>query len=246
MGLRPLEADRWFEPDETWDDQKAYKARLIRERRDDVVGLTERCGVAADEVLTAISEWTGDSSVVDDHSLVHASRLVADDLCIMENVDGEWILTGAVVCFPSRWSLRDKVGTTLDAIHTPVPGYDSQLAKPTRDYFDRMSDAKLVWRLNWTLLDNAELFQPVPNRRPVHGDPSSWYFRVERQTLRRMPHSGAVLFTIRTYVTALDALLESQAEAGPLMLHAIESAPAETLDYKGWRGVADALRSVLS
>ena len=32
------------------------------------------------------------------------------------------------------------------------------------------------------------------------------FLRVERQTLRRLPQSGAIVFTIRVYVTALEHL----------------------------------------
>jgi hypothetical protein len=245
MGLRPLDLARWFERDNEWEAQLERKKSLIATQRSEVVALTSRCDAAAGELLSLVSPF-GAAPPADDHPLVQASTLVPDDLCLME-WDGEhWRLTGAVVCFPSRWALSDKIGTTLDEIHGPVPGYDADLRQPTTTFFHRLRSDRPMWRLNWTLLDNPELFQPRPERRPVTGDPGSWWFRVERQTLVRLPKSDAIVFTIRTYVTALTDLLESHPEAKGMLLTALDTAPAESVSYKGWHGVADALRPWLT
>ena len=75
---------------------------------------------------------------------------------------------------------------------------------------------------------------------------ADWFFWVERQTLRRLPRSGAVLFTIRTYVNTLAEVLAADERAGANLLHALNEAPEALKGYKGWVGVADALRVHLS
>jgi hypothetical protein len=70
-----------------------------------------------------------------------------------------WRLRAACVCFPSRWDLAAKIGTTLDDIHSPVPLYDQALARPTNAFFNRLTPEKSFWRLNWTLLDSPVLHQ---------------------------------------------------------------------------------------
>ncbi len=161
--------------------------------------------------------------------------------------DDAWRLRAACVCFPSRWDLAQKIGTTLDDIHSPVPGYDGDLSTPTNSFFDRLRPERSYWRLNWTLLDHPDLFQPQPKRSQgaPSGELTDWFFRVERQTLRQLPHTNAIVFTIRTYVASAASLRDSDAEFVPALLRGLDTAPGEMQDYKGWTGVAERLRESL-
>ena len=97
----------------------------------------------------------------------------------------------------------------------PVAFYDEQLADPVDAFFDRLRPGldHGVWRLNWNLLDDPVLFQPVRKGGPdaptevtdADAGDTIW-FRVERQTLVRLPVSGAVVFGIRVHVDPLGAL----------------------------------------
>lgn len=245
MGLRPLDLSVWFEQDDSSEDQRRVKEVLLASRFDDVVALESGALSACEELLREV-EWASGRAAQDhmEHPLVAASRLVADDLCVLERRDGEWVLTAAVVCAPSRWVLAEKLGHSVSAIHSPVPNYATDLDQLVTSFFDRLSIEKAVWRLNWTLVDSPELFLWPRDSQAPH--PRSWFFRVERQTLRRLPQSDAIVFTIRTYVTSLDELLATHPEHGEDLLLALETAPAETLEYKGWRGVAKELRDRLS
>jgi hypothetical protein len=157
-----------------------------------------------------------------------------------------WRLRAACVCFPSRWNLANKIGTTLDEIHGPVPGYNDELAHPTNALFDRLRPDRPFWRLNWTLLNSPALFQPASPPRPAVGTEDEWYFRVERQTLRALARTGAVVFTIRTYVTSAATLCERDSNFLSTLLHALDTAPAAVQAYKGWSGVGDRLRHALA
>ena len=72
--------------------------------------------------------WTVDGDVRDPLDI--AGRLVQEDLCILQDVEGELRLTAAVLCFPNRWRLSDKLGRPMLAIHAPVPSYAERLGKP--------------------------------------------------------------------------------------------------------------------
>ncbi|MEZ5865467.1 MAG: DUF3445 domain-containing protein [Geminicoccaceae bacterium] len=39
-------------------------------------------------------------------------------------------LVGAFVAFPSRWSLAEKIGRPMPAIHAPVPGLEAAIGGP--------------------------------------------------------------------------------------------------------------------
>jgi hypothetical protein len=177
------------------------------------------------------------------HPLDAAARMVQEDLCVMErDAEGVWILTAASVCFPSRWLLADKIGQSLTAIHGPVPGY-ARIERATDVTFDRMSHERPVQRTNWTLIDDPALFQPRPEARGKAGgavngatDPvdvlSQVFLRVEEQTLRLLPATGGVLFTIRTRVDPLQALT---ATSGARLAATLATVDDETVAYRGWQ-----------
>ncbi|HUY42197.1 MAG TPA: DUF3445 domain-containing protein [Acidimicrobiales bacterium] len=246
MGLRPLEESRWLEFDEHAESELAQKRALLSENRSEVVATLPNSQVASAELLEMVVEHLAtyfperDRRATREHPVVAASRLAQEDFCVLERSD-TWRLSAACVCFPSRWSLASKLGATLDAIHAPVPLYDEQLAAPTNAFFDRLSAERSYWRLNWTLLDSPVLHQPGSSRRPPGGDLADWFFRVERQTLRRLFRSDSIVFTIRTYVESADALARRDEEFLPALLRALRTAPPEVQDYKGWRGVAERL-----
>lgn len=251
MGLRPLEEARWFEVDEHRDVELALKSSLLAERRSTVVATRGRGDEASREVLQAVLEnlTKYHSSLQprvnhDEHPIVAASRLVQEDLCVLVR-DDVWRLEAACVCFPSRWNLLDKIGASLDDIHQPVPGYDTELAGPTNAVFDRMTPQRSFWRLNWTLLDDAALHQPSGTPSPATAPRDEWFFRVERQTLRQLEETKAIVFTIRTYVASLSELRETSGDFYANLLHAIDTAPTSMKEYKGWIGVAERLRSAL-
>ncbi|KAF8631213.1 hypothetical protein AX15_002544 [Amanita polypyramis BW_CC] len=66
---------------------------------------------------------------------------------------------------------------------------------------------------------------PVPT-------PERLRLRTERQTLRRLPRSGAVIFTIRTYMVAVTELAKEEG-VGERLADAVEGWPEEVREYKG-------------
>lgn len=78
--------------------------------------------------------------------------------------------------------------------------------------------------------EHGDRFAPPKNRAAP--TPETLRLRTERQTLRRLPVSGAVIFTIRTYVTALEELGEERGVPGRLA-SSMRSWPTEVGEYKG-------------
>jgi dimethylamine monooxygenase subunit A len=251
MGLRPLDIANWLEVDEHLDEERALKTQLLDDEYDVVVATTPEGDEASRELLQEIREnlhahHLGVDTTIDEgeHPIVAASRLVQEDLCVLVR-DDAWRLRAACVCFPSRWDLASKIGATLDDIHAPVPGYDVGLARPTNAFFERLKPDRAFWRLNWTLLDSPTLFQPANARRSPDAGVKDWYFRVERQTLRALPRTKAVVFTIRTFVTPATQLCQRDANFAETLINTLETAPASVQEYKGWTGVAERLRDAL-
>jgi hypothetical protein len=136
--------------------------------------------------------------------LVACARLVQEDLCLMRRSDAGWRLAAGVLCFPSGWSLAEKIGGDLTQIHGPVPGFAGPMAETVGRMFDRIAPERPLVRWNWSIYGNDRLRQEPGEDAawqrfaPDEGVPQA-HLRIERQTLRRLPASGDMVFTIRIH-----------------------------------------------
>jgi len=230
MGLRPLDPDTWLDADPA-DPQMSQRYKLLVQRREEVFAAVPGSQTACQQLAEAVAECVGRRLPGRDHPLVEAALLVRDDLCVLEQTDGVWRLTAAVVCFPSRWRLSDKLGRDVLSIHDPVPGYRETLGPPTERVFGSILRQGPRWRANWTLLDDPELFQPEAPTGIEHRPGRESFLRVERQCL--VPVGEAIAFTIRTTVLPLSDLGEGQVSA---VLDSARNTPADMAAYRGWAG----------
>ena len=166
-----------------------------------------------------------------------AGHLVAEDLCLLQaDGEGKYRLHAAALCFPTRWKLADKLGQALMAIHAPVPGYARAVGVATDRVMSALDPARPLWRQNWSLLDSPTLYQPerLELQQALTADDLGrrLWMRCERQTLRRLPQSGAVLFGIRIQQCTLDALCREPGAAARL-LSQLETMPSALKAYKG-------------
>ena len=130
------------------------------------------------------------------------ARLVQSDICILHPGEGGHVLTAAALCFPASWTLAEKLGQPMDRIHDPVAAYDTGLARRVQRIFDQLRPGHVIARSNLLLYDDPDLYQPrseTAPRDPV-GSEAAGFIRSERQTLRTLPESGAVVFGIHTIV----------------------------------------------
>lgn len=247
MGLKPLERANWIEFGSDAKDQLALKERLLRDERDRVLialpEASEGCRELREVLGAHLHEFFSDrfpenpalreqTSAVE--CMAELSRWTQEDWALL-SPRPPVRLEAASICFPSRWDLRTKIGRESDAIHKPVPEFSS-IAKPTQGFLERVSVDKPMWRLNWTIHDSDELFCPGPHPGrtdvTVENVIDKTWLRVERQTLRKLPRSGFVAFSIRTYVHSLrDVVQDSQRRM--LLKASLERVPAETAEYKG-------------
>ena len=111
------------------------------------------------------------------------------------------MLTAALLAFPASWSLAEKIGRPLTAIHAPVAPYDEGIATRVQRMFDALPPGRVLSRANALGYDDPALFQPRSEhaRRDRPGARPAW-LRSERQTIRKLPDTGAVVFTILTSV----------------------------------------------
>jgi hypothetical protein len=142
--------------------------------------------------------------LLDEHApLAVLGRIVQEDICILQKRGDEHVLTAAVLCFPAYWMLSEKAGRPLTHIHGTVPEYDADIARRVQRLFDGVQVGRPLWRSNRIWRDDPELFQPLSvtaKRRAAPEPQTARFVRVERQCILRLPVSGAVVFTIHTYM----------------------------------------------
>jgi dimethylamine monooxygenase subunit A len=256
LGLMPLPWAQWLEIDRRLAADLARKRALLETRHGEVFAALPEAADAAAELLALLAAHlprhhaqiyrragdvlgnaaTGESWDVARprlHPLDLAGRLVQEDLCLLQRAGDVYRLVAASLCSPARWRLADKLGRPLSAIHAPVAGYAAKLAAPVDRFFATLKAGRLVWRLNWGVVDDPAPFQPVapPPKLVTAADAGErLWLRVERQTLQRLPASGAVVFTIRTHITRLDAAIRDAAAAE--LAAALRDMPEESRRYK--------------
>lgn len=249
LGLRPLDLDDWLDLDDDYTGSIEQKREVMREHASTAFAVLDDVEAESIEIRDAIAAHLharGDHRVppVDTalHPLDAAARLVQEDLVFLVERDGRLVCGGGSVCFPNRWDLASKIGRTMAEIHAPVAQLNDHLEEPIDRFFDRLTPERSYWRLGWGVLDTDELYQPTDGTappRPVDPEPAAHHLRVERETLRRMPGTRCVLFTIRTHLCRLDAVpWPSDAAA---LADAIESMPDDIAEYKQLDRVGSAI-----
>ncbi len=248
-GIQPMAPGDWLRVDEAHAGQMAERDRLIAARPNAVHALMESARPAAEELLDRVLVETealpgyrregtrmrrpdGVEVELDRGApLLTLGRLVQEDFCLLQRLDdaeeagaGEHVLTGAILCFPASWSLDEKFGRPLIGIHHNVPVYDADIARRVQRLFDAIRPEQGLWRANAFRYADAALHHPLREAAPrpkVAG--VAPYLRSERQCLLRLPRSGAVVFSIHTYVLRLADLAPEQAES--LAAHPVDVAP---------------------
>jgi hypothetical protein len=233
-GLQPVQPGEWLQRDDAFDKQMAYRDRLLSERSHDVMAAPSTPDKAEHALLEAVIaaveadkgyKRSDDSIVRPDgvtvflHGqppLVTAARLAQEDMLILQPAPDGYVLTSGVLCFPASWTLSQKVGRGMMGIHQPVDRYDATMGKRVDRVFAMLQPDQAVWRANMLCYNDPELYQPrlEHERRPFDRDKSIWV-RVERQTLKRLGATSAIVFTIHTWLVPIERLTPEQAATLP-------------------------------
>ncbi|MEP3892159.1 MAG: DUF3445 domain-containing protein [Hellea sp.] len=200
-GVQPVAAQDWLTRSDSHDLQMAYRRELINQHRDTVFVATD----AAYEVCAELRDLMGVLST-QTHPLIDAFLSVQEDLCILQKTDYHHVLTAAVMCFPSSWDVREKLGRSIASIHGPVPEF-SRVSQTVERMLSAIRVEQPLGRANFLVYTDPELHQPRREGVDKPIDPKApRYIRVERQTFRRLPKTLAVVFAIHTYIVSEDSL----------------------------------------
>ncbi|CAF2368573.1 unnamed protein product [Rotaria sp. Silwood2] len=193
------------------------------------------------KIINLITQQTFDLTDSDHiHPLEIAALLIQEDLVIMQRHPNKEIYhaNALAVCFPSGWLPKSKFGLPLASIHVPhVPFFQEKLRTSMDRYFLKLKEDSPVQRLNWTLQIGNNLCETqieYNSNELITKDNAGqlMYLRVERQTLRRLPKSDTILFTIKTYTTKIEDVCRNDPAMAKKLAGAVRNWPPEMIKYK--------------
>ena len=229
--LSVMDPGRWLTPDSEAHVLDWKQARL--DAPDQSYRALPGSGPAAREAAAAVAGALGAPA----GDLVAASRLLSDDLVVMMRAPGGWRCAALTLTAPTFFAIDDVIGRDVGALHGPVPDA-ARLSARIERVFDGLRPGPALERFNWTLQAGAERFTPdsAPLRdqaRAARADQALdvLHLRVERQTLVKLPQTGAVLFTIRVCLDPLSAL---DPEDRAALASAWRALGPHGRAYKGW------------
>ncbi len=166
-----------------------------------------------------------------------------DLLLLRRDASGHFCLVAGAVCFPSAWDLREKVGKTVDAIHTGVPTLNATLGTRINAFLDRLPAGQTFERDNWGLAAhgqrNTHPDRALP-RLTADATLDTTWLRLEHQAFRALPESHGLLFAIHLTVHPLVRVLQAPG-ARDRLARQLRSMPDPIAAYKGILPARDVL-----
>ncbi|CDK29336.1 unnamed protein product [Kuraishia capsulata CBS 1993] len=206
-----------------------------------------------DEGQHVKNELTGElldmTEPLKEHPLIYVSKMAKEDFYIVlkNKDDGKHYLMAAAVPFPGgSFGIKNKLGKHLDIIHSEVPYYESKLKPSMEKWFAKMAPADLVERASWYISWDHKLLcnnvYALQDGAKVDSDiePTEFNVRVERQTLRRLPKSDAIIFTNHPVFYNIDEM-KDEPLIPSLIRKIIFEAPEGICKYKNFASFRDHL-----
>ncbi|QYB07715.1 DUF3445 domain-containing protein [Rhodococcus sp. USK10] len=187
----------------------------------------------------------GDSASLPAPPLLYLSSQIQEDLVLLDQRESQLWGDAGVVTFAADWSFGFDVGMSFLEIHGPVPRiHDEKIITRAHNFLMRLEPGQSYRRTNWTLTVDGKLdtsTETYPqwgrDRRTLADGPleevgDRLFLRTEVQHLIRLPHSGAIMFLIRTYLLPF-AAIASVPEWSLRLYRVLEDLPSDMADYKG-------------
>jgi dimethylamine monooxygenase subunit A len=201
LGLSALPLTEWLKPEAGDAALLGERARIIAAHEPQVIGFLPEAEAAVRELARLLA--------VDDRApprqiLAAIALRKAEDLLVLIEPP-RYRLGAGILCFPNRWRLSEKMGQPVTAIHDPVPDYAHDAGAQVDRFLERLRPERVFTRTGWGLASAQTLFLPAPIA-PVTPGSGDYILREEVQTFRKLPETGAAVFSIRTRITPWTAV----------------------------------------
>ncbi|KPM34258.1 hypothetical protein AK830_g12316 [Neonectria ditissima] len=152
---------------------------------------------------------------------------------------GRYVLRAGVVCSSVGWKLEEKMGLGLPAIHRTVPDYKEKMEFSMDRFFTKMPAASPIQRGSWGLEIGEPLYLPADHPDFGHREvqnpslkPEDLNLRVDWQTLRRLPLSGAIVFSFKALFTPISEFRD-EPYIPSIVLKVLNEGKENLMKYKG-------------
>lgn len=243
----------------------AANASLLAERRHWLEADPKRYSVLLPEGVRLLEqtiqlarEWNSVSAVVGSCSDKLDSARAAclelgaawepDFLLLDKAREGVLRLVAACVCFPSSWSLEEKIGKPIEEIHGVVPGLNPSIGPQIHVFLSKLRPGMAWLRSNWGLSRSSELNQhPARNLPRLNGteEKGEIWLRVEHQALVALPRAQGILFGIRIALHPFEEI-SARPRVAEKLSRALRTMPAEVARYKGLESARERLLELLA
>ena len=224
LGLNPIHEENWFnEPisKEVFE----HKFNLLNNNYSEVVATTDDSLLAQQILAKNIPTQKCDYP----DPIADTSLLVPDDLCLIES-NGKQRMLAASVCSPSYWNVQDKIGKSLNDVHSPAKSLNSKIGANIGRFINRAPLLQPFERKNWLIHADTKRFH-LAEEAEIIGNPDNWFVRSERETICKI-HDDYSLFTIRVSFAPLKEIHAFEfAKAG--MLKSLLKMDKDEINYFG-------------
>ncbi|CUM63104.1 uncharacterized protein PRCAT00000670001 [Priceomyces carsonii] len=189
--------------------------------------------------------------------LVYVSKMAKEDFYIVKKnpKDDLHYLVAAAVPFPGgSFGVNEKIGKHMDVIHEDVPYYKEKLQKSMERWMNKMSVGDPVERASWYIswdhkLKINSVYQIPKLKKDIEAEmkssePMDFNVRVERQTLRRLPKSRAIIFTNHPVFYSIEEM-KDEPMIPSLLKKIIYEGPRDIVKYKNFEFFRDHISNYL-
>lgn len=186
----------------------------------------------------------GDESSLPYDPMTFLGREIPDDLLLVKERNGQLHFDAGLVTFAAAWSVTFDAGMSFREIHQPVPRLTTEgITSRAEQFLIRLPADQVFRRVNWTLsasgsrkLDISleelpEWGQDIP-RLAAERNFGDLQLRIELEHFIRLPMSGAVTFSIRTYMASFEEI-RAIPEWRDQLAQILVSTPEDIAVYKG-------------
>jgi Protein of unknown function (DUF3445) len=177
-----------------------------------------------------------------------ANNVPEDFVLMLRDPDtGKYRLRAGIICSAIGWNLGEKLDQELSDIHEHVPDYKAKMEKSMDRWFAKLSTEGAIQRGSWGW-ERGQMLYWSPEAGPVPGfDPceaehdenmseeeeeAQVCLRIDWQTARRLPLTGAIAFNFKALFTPLPDIIK-EPFVPALALKVLTDGKEHILKYKG-------------
>lgn len=235
LSVKRGDLERFFAPTAEHDSLLAERRRWLRESPGNYIAANPEAAPLIDETAEVLGVAVDRNGDLLGRLSSLGAQIEPDIVLLQKTADGIFRVVAGCVCFPSSWSLPEKLDLRLDQVHSVVPDLNATIGAPISKFLGKMQPGAAWERSNWGVSASWERNQHPSRHLPRLTPPLDLdrvYFRVEDQVLSILPATGGLLFGIRIVTEPLQRIVDEEPVVAAGLVRALATMPEEMARYK--------------